>query len=102
VVIDLSGFSLAGDVRYELTKETADRSPLKVVREGDRLKVSASSGVSGNERIIGWVAITNADGASRLTWKRDDSDFAKHEDFVLVLRNHKDQIFKIKVKSPGR
>lgn len=105
VPVELKTFSLTGAVRYSLSKETTDRvRHFKIVLDGGHLKVGTTpSAVSGAERTIGWFSLSSApDGASRLTWRRDDSDLAKHEDFGLVLRNEQEQILKIKVKCPEK
>lgn len=105
VPVDLKAFSLTGTLRYSLAKETADRvRNLKLVADAGRIRVCTTpSAVSGAERTIGWFTLVSGpDGVARLVWKRDDSDLAKHEDFVLVLRNEQEQILKVRVKCPEK
>lgn len=105
VPVDLKAFSLTGTLRYSLAKETADRvRNLKLVADAGRIRVCTTpSAVSGAERTIGWFSfLSGPDGVTRLVWKRDDSDLAKHEDFVLVLRNEQEQILKVRVKCPEK
>jgi len=105
VPVDLKAFSLTGTLRYSLARETADRvRNLKLVADAWRIRVCTTpSAVSGAERTIGWFTLVSGpDGVTRLVWKRDDSDLAKHEDFVLVLRNEQEQILKVRVKCPEK
>jgi hypothetical protein len=103
--VDTNAFSLTGTLRYSLAKETVDRvRNLKLVGDAGRIRVCTTpSAVSGTERTIGWFSLVSGpDGVTSLVWKRDDSDPAKHENFVLVLRNEQEQILKIKVKCPEK
>jgi hypothetical protein len=104
VPVDLKAFSLTGTLRYSLAKDTTDRVPnLMLVNDAGQIRVYRSSGPNGQERTIGLFSLgIGPDGVTGLDWKRDNNDRAKHEDFVLVLRNELDQILKVRVTCPEK